>query len=101
MQNEEKKTSRHINVLLVSLAAVMLIASIVIFVSTMMKFNDRNEQIEKLRAEKKALEEKIDELNDKLDRVMDEEYIAGIAHDKLNMYYPDEIIYYDGSETKP
>ena len=81
-------------------AAVTFLVAVVLLVSTMMTFNDRQEQIKQLQAQKDALEEKVEQLQDQLDAVMDDDYIASVAHDKLGMFFPDEIIYHGGSETE-
>lgn len=96
MRNRERNTSKSINLWLVVLAAVTVLVSVVLLVSTMMKYRDRIEQIEQLKAQKDALENRVEQLKDQLDAVVDDDYIASVAHDKLGMYYPDEIVFGDG-----
>lgn len=96
MRNEEKTASKNVSLLLIALAAVTVVVSVVLLVSTMMKYQDRIEQIDQLKAQKDALENRVEQLEDELDAAIDDDYIASVAHDKLGMYYPDEIIFGDG-----
>ena len=101
MSSKNKSIEKNVSIFLVTVAAVTLVVAIILFVSTMIKINDRKEQINQLVAQKNALEDKVEQLSSQLEAAMDEDYIASVAHDKLGMFYPDEIIYHDGKETKP
>lgn len=96
MRNQEKTTSKNVSLLLIVLAVVTVAVTVILLVSTMMKYQDRIEQINQLKAQKDALENRIEQLEDALDAAIDDDYIASVAHDKLGMYYPDEIIFGDG-----
>ena len=99
MPSENKSFEKNISIFLITVAAVTLMVAIVLFVSTMIKITDRREQIDQLQAQKDVLEDKVEQLRSQLEAAMDEDYIASVAHDKLGMYYPDEIIYHDGKES--
>lgn len=100
MRNQEKTTPKNVSLLLIVLATVTVAVAIILLVSTMMKYQDRMEQIDQLRAQKDALENRVEQLEDELDAAVDDDYIASVAHDKLGMYYPDEVIYYDGESKE-
>ena len=64
------------------------------FISLRLQNNDLSDRAD-------ALQEKIDEVNDQiaeleadLEAPFDDEYVEKVAHDKLGMRYPQEIIYY-------
>lgn len=100
MRNQEKATSKNVSLLLIVLAVVTVAVTIILLVSTMMKYQDRIEQIDQLKAQKDALENRVEQLEDALDAAIDDDYIASVAHDKLGMYYPDEIIFGDGESEE-
>ena len=69
----------------------------VTFVSLRLRSNDLETKAENLRAKIDDMDEYISELQADLDRPFDDEYVAEIAHNKLGLRYPQEIIYYSGS----
>ncbi|MGN1409357.1 MAG: septum formation initiator family protein [Eubacteriales bacterium] len=78
---------------------VLLAFFIVSFVSLRLRQNDLAAQADVLRAQIDEMDEYIYELHSDLERPFDEEYISEIAHSKLGLRYPQEIIYYSGSEN--
>lgn len=76
---------------------VLLAFFIVSFVSLRLRQNDLAAQADGLRAQIDEMDEYIYELRSDLERPFDEEYISEIAHSKLGLRYPQEIIYYSGS----
>lgn len=84
----------HIKVLARLLLATLVISSIAIFVTGIMKYNE-------LQREKQALEEKVEEYEAEVEELeyflnspMDYDYVVRLAKKKLNLYLPDEIIYH-------
>ncbi len=71
---------------------------LVMFVSLRLRQNELESRAEVLRNSIDEMNEYVIELQAELDRPFDEEYIAEIAHTKLGLRYPQEIIYYSGSE---
>ena len=80
------------------LLAVLLTSSIVIFSVSFMRYTE-------LKKRKEALEDKVAELEMEIDELQyligvpkdDYEYMVRIAREKLGLYYPDETIYYNGT----
>lgn len=78
------------------LLAVLLVASIVIFSVSFMRYTE-------LQRRKQTLESKVEELELEIDELQyligvpkdDYEYMVRIAKEKLGLYYPDETIYYN------
>ena len=73
--------------------AALLIASITVFVTGLMKYSE-------LQREKQALEDKVNEYEAEVEKLeylidspIDYNYIVRIAKEKLNLFLPDEIIY--------
>ncbi len=89
----------HIKVMARLLLATLVIASIAIFASGIMKYNE-------LQREKQALEQKVEEYEAEVEELeyflnspMDYDYVVRLAKKKLNLYLPDEIIYHSDSDT--
>ena len=80
------------------LLAVLLASSIVIFSVSFMRYTE-------LQKRREALEDKVAELEMEIDELQyligvpkdDYEYMVRIAREKLGLYYPDETIYYNGT----
>lgn len=88
-------------VLLRLMLALLLIASIGIFVTGVMKYNEFQREKSVLEKEKAVLSDEIDELRFLIDSPMDYDYIVRVAREKLGLYLPDETIYYnDYNDTK-
>ncbi len=85
----------HIKVLTRLLLACLLISSIAAFGTGLMKYNElqREKAVLENRAEK--YEAEVEELEYLIDCPVDYNYIVRIAKEKLNLYLPDEIIYYN------
>ena len=81
-------------VLLRLLLSVLVISSITVFVTGLMKYDELQREKEVLRKEKEALELEIEELQYLLDCPVDYDYIIRVAREKLGLHLPDEIIYY-------
>lgn len=78
------------------LLGALLITSIIIFVSGVIKYTQLAERQEMLEAEVQALEDEIEELQYLIGVSSDNnEYIIRIARKKLNLHFPDEIVYYN------
>lgn len=76
---------------------VLLAFFIVTFVNLRMKSNELEVQADELRDKINDMDEYIAELRSDLERPFDDEYVAEIAHEKLGLRYPQEIIYYSGN----
>lgn len=72
--------------------AVFCIASIV---KLQLKNNNINDSAVELQNQIQAEEDKINELQNKIDEPFDEEYVIDIAKDKLNLRLPEEVIFYN------
>ena len=78
----------------VALASV-LIASLIISIANLMKTNQLRDQTDEYQAEIRDYKEKNDRLKYYLDKEVDDEYIIEYARENLDMYFPDEEIYYN------
>jgi cell division protein FtsB len=76
---------------------IFVVFFLVVFTGLRLKQNDLETKADELREEVDEMEEYISELQADIDRPFDDEYVAEIAHDKLGLRYPQEIIYYSGS----
>ena len=78
------------------LLGALLITALVVFVSGVIKYNQLSERREILKEEVQALEDEIEELQYLIGISSDNnEYIIRIARKKLNLHFPDEIVYYN------
>ena len=77
--------------------SVLLIASIVIFVSGYLRYTELQSRKEVLQNEVKQIELEIDELQYLVGVPKDDyDYMVRVAKEKLGLYFPDETIYYNG-----
>lgn len=78
------------------LLGALLITALIVFVSGVIKYNQLSERREILKEEVQALEDEIEELQYLIGISSDNnEYIIRIARKKLNLHFPDEIVYYN------
>lgn len=75
--------------------AVVVIASLIISVTCVMKFNQLEAEKQELQAKLDDYNQKIAELQYLLNQPMNEEYIVRVAKERLGLYFPDEVIYYN------
>ncbi len=78
----------------VALAAV-IISSLVISISCVMRANQLRRETEELKEEVDAYNEKIKKLKYYINKDVDDQYIIDYAREYLDMYFPDEDIYYN------
>lgn len=77
----------------------LVVFFLVTFITLRLRQNEFEVQAEELRTKIDSMSEYVNELQAELDRPFDEEYISEIAHSKLGLRYPQEIIYYSGSDN--
>ena len=73
----------------------LLVASLVISISNVMRANQLRAQAEEMQAEYDKLKEENRKLQYFLNKEVDEDYIIEYARDVLGMYFPDEDVYYN------
>ena len=73
---------------------VVVIVSLVISISSVMRFNELEAQKAALEAQIEAKDKEIGELKHLVDAPMDDDYIARIAQERLGLVFPDEKQYY-------
>lgn len=78
----------------IALAAVV-ICSLIISISCVMKANQLAEEAAELQEQIDDYNEKIARLQYYLNKEVDDEYIVEFAREYLNMHFPDEEIYYN------
>ena len=75
--------------------AVVLVASLVISIANLMVANQLRDQTDEYQAQIDDYRKKIAELKYFINKDVDEEYIIEYARKYLDMYFPDEEIYYN------
>ena len=83
----------------VALAAVV-VASLIISVSSIMRFNELEEQKKELQAEIEHCNDDISEKQQLLNAPVDRDYIARMARERLGLLFPDENVYYSRTNGK-
>ncbi|MBE6583404.1 MAG: septum formation initiator family protein [Ruminococcaceae bacterium] len=78
--------------------AVLLVVSIVVFVTGLMKYSELQKEKEALELRLEEYENNIEELEYLLDSPVDYDYIVRMAREKLGLHLPDEIIYYNDTK---
>lgn len=75
--------------------AAFLLFCVITILQLRMEFNALNEQGAQVKKQIEDCEDHIEELNERLEEEMDEEYIEQIARDQMNYCKPDEIVIYN------
>ena len=75
--------------------ASLLIASLIISISNVMRANQLRDQTDEYEAEIAAYKEKISRLKYDINKEADDDYIVEYAREYLDMYFPDEEVYYN------
>ncbi len=78
---------------------VLIVFFIVSFIMLQLKQNDLMAEAARIQAEIDRTNEYINKLQAEIDRPFDEEYVAEIAHEKLGLRFPQEIVFYSGDEN--
>ena len=79
------------------LIGTLVVVSVVVFASSLMKYNALREDYAELLEKKQELGAEKEELEE-LEELMEEnyfEYVVRIAKSKLGLFFPDEEIYYN------
>ena len=105
-KNIEKSIKKGISapyarVLLRLMLSLLVIVSLIMFITGVMKYNEFQREKAVLESQKVTLKDEIDKLRYDLDCPMDYDYIVRVAREKLGLHLPDETIYYnDYNDTK-
>ena len=78
---------------------VLIVFFIVSFIMLQLRQNDLASEAARIQAEIDRTNEYINKLQAEIDRPFDEEYVAEIAHEKLGLRFPQEIVFYSGDEN--
>lgn len=80
----------------IKLAVIVLaLVCAVIVVKNKIEVNSLAERKSELEVKVAADEEKVGELQNRLDTPLDREFIAALAKEKLNLVMPDEVVFYN------
>ena len=75
--------------------ATVLVASLIISIANLMVANQLRDQTDEYQAEIDDYKEKIARLKYYINKEVDDEYVIEYAREYLDMYFPDEEIYYN------
>lgn len=78
---------------------VFVVFCIVSFIIIRLRQNDYMAEADALRQEIDEISEHINELEAELKRPFDGEYVAEVAHEKLGLRFPQEIVFYSGDDN--
>ncbi len=78
----------------IAFAVFLLFFVVTVFIQKM-ELESLNKEYDQLLDKYEKLEEYQNKLQNKLDSEFDDEYVQGVAKDKLNLVLPDEIIFYN------
>ena len=86
--------------MLVRVSIIMFVVFCIIsFILIRLRQNDYLAEAAELRQEIEVLSEHINELEAELERPFDGEYVAEVAHEKLGLRFPQEIVFYSGDDN--
>lgn len=74
--------------------ACVLVASLIISVTSIMRHNELEAQKQELQAEIERYEEENRELEHLINAPVDDDYIARMARERLGLHFPGEDVYY-------
>ncbi len=86
-----KKTSVFVKAAIFAFAVFAVIS----VVELQFQYNDLKLERDMLKADVSNLEDVKEQLQNQLDTPIDDEYIIGVAEDKLSLRLPEEIIFYN------
>ena len=75
--------------------ALLVVTSIAVFVTGLMKYDELERRREELEGRVEEIEYEIDYLEYLIDRPIDYDYIVRVAREKLGLHLPDEVVYYN------
>ena len=84
-----------VRVILRLIPALIIVTSISMFVTGIMKFDELGRRRDELEQRIEDVEYEIDELEYLVNCPIDYDYIVRVAREKLNLHLPDEIVYYN------
>ena len=93
-QEAERETKLGLSMLGKIALGVVVMVSLIISISCLMKFNQLEEERKELEADLKKYNEVIGELQEVINSPMDDEFIIQQAKDILGYHLPDENIYH-------
>ena len=79
---------------------LLVVGSIGIFATGVMRYSELQREKFSLEAQKAALTEEIEELKYLVEHPIDKDYIIRMARDKLGLNLPGEIVYYNDTNGK-
>lgn len=96
---KEKKKQFSLSLLVRVFLAVMIVVSLVVFVNSVMRYNElRNEQ-QRLEENKEELAEEKEELQELLDSENSENYIVRMARKFWGLFFPDEEVIFNNRNS--
>ena len=84
-----------VRVILRLIPVLLLVASVAMFVTGIMRYDELQRKKAELEARAENIEYEIDELEYLLDCPVDYDYIVRVARDKLGLHLPEEKVYYN------
>ncbi len=75
---------------------VFVLFFVFMFVVLRLENNEKMVRVDEMQKQLESLDEYISELEAKINKPFDDQYVADVAHDKLGMRYPEEVIFYSG-----
>lgn len=92
---EEKKRQFSLSILVRIFLAVIVVVSLAVFVSSVMKYNELREEQEALEQTKAELIEEKEELVELSESRGSENFVVRMARKFWNLFFPDEEVYYN------
>lgn len=89
------ESSKKANKWLIWLIVLMLSVATIISIVNLMRYNQNRNEAIRLAIQRKELEYRVDKLKYRLNSPIDDAYVERIAREKLGLYFPDEIIYFN------
>ena len=89
------KFTGRLNLFMKLAVVAFVVFSLITIVQLQIRFNKLRRQAEEMEAQILRYEDRIDELNERLEQSPDREYALRVAREQLSYCYPDEFIVYN------
>lgn len=79
--------------------ALLVVVSVIVFISSAMRYNELLKQKEELEATRDRLTGEKEEMKELVDADQDESYIVRMARKFWNLFFPDEEIFFNNRKS--
>ena len=91
--------NRGVNLAMRILVLLVMVVSVGVFIVKMIDYTELARERDRLEQQKEEYQQKVEELNYRLNSPIDYEDIVRLAREKLGLAFPDETVYYSEQDN--